>query len=137
MLLVTLSVVMPPSSSAGAESDGATVVGDSPVAAASRFSSSPVGTLNGRFLLLNMHGLLFHDQVRDIQESVAYARWMRAGVIRVFATDANTGKTWNGNRVGNLIADRASVFRAANVKLLVALVNNHQPVPGEDPRSFG
>jgi hypothetical protein len=106
-------------------------------AATSRAPNGRVTSLNDRFLLLNMHGLLFHEQPRDFQETAAYARWIRAGVIRVFATDANTNKQWDGRRVGNLIADQAPIFRGAGVKLLVALVNNHQPVPGEAPGNWG
>lgn len=93
--------------------------------------------LNGRFLLLNMHGLLFHENRDDFQENVAYARWIGAGVIRAFGTDSNTRKPWDGRRLGTQIADMAPIFRAANVKLIVALVNNHQPVPGEPARSQG
>lgn len=111
----------------------------SALAAASRTPSTvrPVYPLNGRFLLLNMHGLLFHEDPRDFAENVAYARWMRAGVIRTFATDNNTLKPWSGLRLGNQIADMAPVLRAGDVKLIVALVNNHRPVPGEAPQSFG
>lgn len=100
-------------------------------------ADAPLYPLNGGFVLLNMHGALFHDHARDFEENVAYAQWMRAGVIRVFATDSNTKKGWSGRRVGERIADIAPVFRAGNVKLLVALVNNHQPVPGEAAESFG
>ena len=102
-----------------------------------RITTGRISSLNDRFLLLNMHGLLFHEQPRDFQETATYARWIRAGVIRVFATDANTNKQWDGQKVGNVIADQAATFRAAEVKLLVALVNNHQPVPGEAPASYG
>jgi hypothetical protein len=93
--------------------------------------------LNGRFLLLNMHGFLFQDDPRDYVENLAYARWMHAGVIRVFATDANRQQPWDGERVGNTIADLAPSLREYDVKLLVALVNNHQPVPGEKSDSVG
>jgi hypothetical protein len=62
---------------------------------------------------------------------------MQAGVVRVFATDNNSLKGWDGVMVGNRIADAATVFRHWNVKLIVALVNNHRPVPGEAPESFG
>jgi hypothetical protein len=96
-----------------------------------------ITSLNDRFLILNMHGALFHQEPRDFQENVAYAQWMRAGVIRVFATDSNSFKPWDGKQVGNRIADAAPFLRSANVKLLVALVNNHQPVPGEAPESSG
>jgi hypothetical protein len=87
--------------------------------------------------MLNMHGALFHEQARDFQENVAYARWLGAGVIRVFATDNNTLKVWDGQQVGQHIADMAPIFRAGGVKLLVALVNNHRPVPGEAVESAG
>ncbi len=58
-------------------------------------------------------------------------------MIRVFATDNNTLKPWDGRRLGNHIADTAPVLRAGGVRLLVALVNNHQPVPGEVAESTG
>ena len=93
--------------------------------------------INGRFLLANMHGALFHENAQDFQENVAYARWLGAGAIRVFATDNNTFKDWDGRRVGNQIADMAGYFRAGGMKLVVALVNNHRPVPGEPPQSQG
>jgi hypothetical protein len=96
-----------------------------------------VGSLNGRFLLLNMHGALFHENVKDLHENIAYADWMNAGVIRVFATDAGEFVAWDGERVGNRIVEIAPVLRAAGVKLIVALVNNHQAVPGERSGSFG
>ncbi|MBM2810424.1 MAG: hypothetical protein HW416_1183 [Chloroflexi bacterium] len=108
-----------------------------PATADSPPASNAPYMLNGRFLMLNMHGALFHENERDFRENVAYAQWMGAGVIRVFATDANTNKRWSGRRVGNQIADMAPIFRSGNVKLIVALVNNHQPVPGEDPSSSG
>lgn len=113
-----------------------------PACAPSQFSAGPDSPtaprlLNGRFLLLNMHGALFHEDIRDFQEHVAYAQWMRAGTIRVFATDANTGKAWDGRRLGTRIADLAPILRAGDVKLIVALVNNHQPVPGEAGESSG
>ena len=100
-------------------------------------SKQRITSLNGSFLMLNMHGALFHQDIADFKENVAYAQWMRAGVIRVFATDSNTFKPWDGKQVGNRIADVAPFLRAGNVKLLVALVNNHQPVPGEAPDSVG
>src|SRR5690606_31713557 len=97
----------------------------------------PQYPLNGRFLMLNMHGALFHERASDFQENVAYARWLGAGVIRVFATDNNALKSWDGQRLGNHIADMAPIFRAGGLKLLVALVNNHRPVPGEVDESVG
>jgi hypothetical protein len=87
--------------------------------------------------MLNMHGALFHENAADMRENLAYARWLGAGVIRVFATDNNTGKRWGGERVGAQIVEMAPALREAGVKLLVALVNNHQPVPGELPDSTG
>ena len=94
-----------------------------------------IGYLNGRFLLLNMHGLLFHADVDDIREHIAYATWLNASVIRVFATDALD--RWDGEQVGGRIADIAPALRAANLELIVALVNNHKEVPGELADSFG
>src|SRR5215216_2570598 len=60
--------------------------------------------LNGRFLILNMHGLLFHDDPEDVAENLAYARWLEAGVIRVFATDAGGSTDGDGRRLGDRIA---------------------------------
>ena len=99
--------------------------------------TSRLSSINGRFLLLNMQGMLFHDNLSDIQEDISYAQWMNAGAIRVFATDNNTMKAWSGTQVGNRIADIAPMLRAHNIKLIVAMVNNHRPVPGEPPDSFG
>jgi len=93
--------------------------------------------VNGRFLILNMHGLLFHDYLSDIQQNVDYARWMNAGVIRVFATDASRAAQWTGGQVAERIIEIAPMLREANIKLIVALVNNHQEVPGEDPEAVG
>jgi len=93
--------------------------------------------LNGGFLLVNMHGMLFHPGARDLDEDVAYARWLGSGVIRVFATDNNGPLNWNGSAVGNRIADVAPILRAAQVRLIVALVNNHREVPGELSSSSG
>jgi hypothetical protein len=96
-----------------------------------------VGYLNGRFLILNMHGALFHPDPANLYENIEYARWMNAGVIRVFATDAGGFTEWDGERLGNRIADLAPALRGANLKLIVAIVNNHEPVPNERPESFG
>jgi hypothetical protein len=98
---------------------------------------SAVDPLNGGFLLVNMHGFLFHTLDSDIQEDVAYARWLGSGIIRVFATDNNGFKQWGGKQVGSRIADVAPMLRAARVRLLVALVNNHRAVPGEPSLSSG
>lgn len=98
---------------------------------------SAVDPLNGGFLIVNQHGMLFHDLAADAQEDVAYARWLGAGIIRVFATDNNSFRAWDGRQVGNRIADRAPILRAANVRLIVALVNNHRAVPGEPPEDVG
>ena len=90
-----------------------------------------VGWVNGKFVILNMHGLLFQDDLADIEENIAYARWLNAGVIRVFATDANHFADWDGERLGGRIGEMAPLLRAANIKLIVAIVNNHREVPGE------
>src|SRR5438270_14094129 len=57
--------------------------------------------LNGGFLLVNNHGMVFHERDSDVQEDVNYARWLGAGIIRVFGTDNNSYRPWDGNRVGN------------------------------------
>jgi hypothetical protein len=95
------------------------------------------GYMNGRFLLLNMHGGLFHPDITSVRENVRYAEWMNAGVIRVFATDSAQDDVEDGDWVGHRIADLAPALREHHVKLIVALVNNHQEVPGERPESVG
>jgi hypothetical protein len=99
--------------------------------------SREVGTLNGRFLLLNMHGVLFHRDIANIYDDVDYAVWMNAGIIRAFATDGGDFEDWGGEQVGNRIADIAPYLRSSGVKLIVALVNNHKAVPSERPDSYG
>lgn len=108
-----------------------------PVSVTEEAFTSRISSLNGRFLLLNMHGALFHSDLADLEEDIAYARWMNAGVVRVFATDNNTLKEWSGRQVGERIAEIAPVLRANQVKLIVTFVNNHRPVPGEPPESHG
>lgn len=98
---------------------------------------APRNYVNGRSLILNMHGMLFHDRLSDIQEDINYAAWMNAGAIRVFATDASGYTQWTGGQMAERIIDIAPMLRAANMKLIVALVNNHQEVPDEDPSSVG
>src|SRR5207302_5226592 len=97
----------------------------------------PIDPLNGGFLIVNQHGMLFHDLEDDAQEDITYARWLGAGIIRAFATDNNGFRSWDGRQVGNRIADRAPLLRTANVRLIVALVNNHRAVPGEPAEDSG
>jgi hypothetical protein len=104
-----------------------------PVAA--RISTSD--PMNGGFLIVNQHGMLFHDLDEDAAEDINYARWLGAGIIRVFGTDNNGFKALDGKQVGNRIADRAPMLRAANMKLIVAFVNNHRAVPGEPAEDSG
>ena len=98
---------------------------------------SAADPLNGGYLIVNMHGMLFHQASSDIDEDVAYARWLGSGAIRVFATDNNGPLSWGGRAMGNRIADIAPNLRASQMKLIVALVNNHREVPGELPSSSG
>ena len=98
---------------------------------------SAVDPLNGGFLLINMHGMLFHPQLSDIYEDLSYARWLGGGLIRVFGTDSNAGHTWDGAHVGGRIVEIAPLLRAAHIRLIVAFVNNHQAVPGESADSAG
>ncbi|MDQ6674294.1 MAG: hypothetical protein M3069_26775, partial [Chloroflexota bacterium] len=98
---------------------------------------SRVDPLNGGVVLVNMHGMLFHPDLSDIQEDISYARWLGGGVIRVFATDSHGVLDWDGQRIGARIADMAPMLRAAHVRLIVALVNNHRAVPEESPTSSG
>ncbi len=93
--------------------------------------------LNGGVVIVNMHGMLFHPDLTDIQEDVTYARWLGSGVIRVFATDSQGVQNWDGQRVGARIADIAPMLRTANVRVIVALVNNHRAVPDEPTTSSG
>jgi hypothetical protein len=113
-------------------------------APASDSSSGPLASripstdpLNSGFLILNMHGMLFHPDVSDIDEDLAYARWLGGGIIRVFATDSNGLEHWDGAQVGERIAEIAPRLRAAHLRLIVAFVNNHQVVPGEVAASAG
>jgi hypothetical protein len=103
--------------------------------AASRVSTAD--PLNGGFLLLNMHGMLFHPATSDIAEDLGYARWLGGGIIRVFATDSSGIRKWDGTRVGSRIAEIAPLLRANHQRLVVAFVNNHQAVPGESLDSVG
>lgn len=95
------------------------------------------GYVNGKFLILNMHGGLHHPDIEPVRENVRYAAWMNAGVIRIFATDSDQHSSADGERVGHRIGDLASTLREHGIKLIVALVNNHQEVAGENPASVG
>jgi hypothetical protein len=93
--------------------------------------------LDGRFLLLNMPAMLFREDTEEIRENIRYARWMNAGAIRVFTTDPILYKGWSGAQLGARIVEIAPDLRANGVRLIVPLVSNYQPVPGETERSFG
>ncbi len=95
------------------------------------------GFVNGKFLILNMHGGFSHRSVDPIEENIRYAAWMNAGAIRIFATDSSFDSARDAEALGNRIADVAPSLRAHRIKLIVALANNHQEVPGEDPYSVG
>jgi hypothetical protein len=121
------------------------VLGSSPVPAdAMPFPPSRIGTsadyqgfINGRFLILNMHGGFLHPSIDPVQENIRYAAWMNAGAIRIFATDSTQRSVNDATWLGNRIADVAPLLRQYDVKLIVALVNNHQEVPGEPKNSTG
>src|SRR5712691_135393 len=98
---------------------------------------SAADPLNGGFLLVNNHGMLFHPELSDIQEDVSYARWLGSGIIRVFGTDNNGLHYWDGTHVGLRIAEVAPILRAMHMRIIVALVNNHRAVPGELAASAG
>lgn len=129
-VLVACTVVLPVASA-----DGVDAPAQQSVASISRLSNAD--PLNGSGVLVNMHGMLFHPDLNDIQEDITYARWLGTGVIRVFATDSQGRLTWDGQRVGTRIADIAPMLRAAHIRLIVALVNNHRAVPQEPPTSSG
>jgi hypothetical protein len=95
------------------------------------------GFINGRFLILNMHGGMLHRSIEPVQENIRYAAWMNAGAIRMFATDSTQDDAAAGDWVGNRIADIAPALRGNDIKLIVALVNNHQEVVGENKASVG
>ncbi|MFN8634143.1 MAG: hypothetical protein U0893_09825 [Chloroflexota bacterium] len=95
------------------------------------------GFINGRFLILNMHGGFMHRSIDPVQENIKYAAWMNAGAIRIFATDSSQSSMADADWLGNRIADVAPSLRAYDVKLIVALVNNHEGVPGESKDSEG
>jgi hypothetical protein len=118
-----------------ASADGVVAPAPREVRAASRLSN--VDPLNGGVVIINVHGMLFHPELSDIQEDVGYARWLGSGVIRVFATDSQGRQDWDGQRVGARIADIAPMLRAAHVRLIVSLVNNHRAVPDEPASSSG
>jgi hypothetical protein len=121
-----------------------TVSGPSAPAEAMPLPPSRIGTsadyhgfINGRFLILNMHGGILHRSIDPVQENIRYAAWMNAGAIRVFATDSSQRGSADGDWVGNRIADIAPALRSHDLKLIVALVNNHQEVVGENKSSVG
>src|SRR5216684_3213461 len=139
-LIVVLS--MAPAASADGKVGEAAVwadgkVGEPAAVPASTARISAADPLNGGFLLVNNHGMLFHPELGDVQEDVAYARWLGSGIIRVFGTDNNGLLRWDGTRVGTRIAEIAPILRAAHVRLIVAFVNNHRAVPGELASSEG
>ena len=95
------------------------------------------GFINGRFLILNMHGGFMHRAIDPVQENIRYAAWMNAGAIRIFATDSTQTSLEDANWLGDRIADMAPALRANDLKLIVALVNNHEEVPKEQSSSVG
>ena len=89
--------------------------------------------LNGGCLLANHHEFLFTTEL--FWEQLAYYKIMNARVIRAMATDANRlmpGAPLSGAEVGARIAIIAPALRLSGIKLLVAMTNNHCPVPGDD-----
>ena len=89
--------------------------------------------LNGGCLVANHHEFLFTTEL--FWEQLAYYGIMKARVIRAMAPDGNhliPGRQLSGVKVGARIAQIAPALRLAGVKLMVALTNNHCPVPGDD-----
>jgi hypothetical protein len=119
--------------SPGTDAPTAIVAGTSPDAI--HFQGRNV--LGDRFLLLNMPASLFRERRSEIQEDIYYARWMNASAIRVFTTDPITYKPWSGRDVGARIVEIAPDLRQSQMKLIVSLVSNYQPVPGETSHNFG
>jgi hypothetical protein len=146
-LLVAALVLAVRAQPAGAESAGtATPTAGRPTVATSTPTPAPapaaplappLGQGPDRFLLVNQQGGLFYESETDLEENAAYASWLGASAIRVFATDASTLKPWDGRKVGRQIARWAPSLRRYRLKLVVVLVNNHRPVPGEALDSAG
>ena len=111
--IVALALVTPM-----ALADPATGTTDTLKTAALASRISVADPLNGGFLLVNMHGMLFHPALSDIDEDVAYARWLGSGVIRVFATD-NNGFAQLGRHARRQRASPRSrpMLRAAHIAL--------------------
>ncbi|TKJ30102.1 MAG: hypothetical protein CEE40_06115 [Chloroflexi bacterium B3_Chlor] len=88
--------------------------------------------LNGGCLIANHHEFLFTTDL--FWEQLAYYRIMNAKVIRAMATDANhlIPRQLSGVEVGARIALLAPALRLTGIKLMVALTNNHCPIPGDD-----
>jgi hypothetical protein len=132
--LVAAALLAPMALADPAPDNAAAAAANSSVAASRVSTNDP---LNGGFLVLNMHGMLFHPATSDIAEDLGYARWLGGGIVRVFATDSSGTHLWDGTRVGSRIAEIAPLLRANHVRLIVAMVNNHEAVPGEAPDSVG
>jgi hypothetical protein len=132
--MVALALMAPMALADPAPAPGTASTTNAPVAESHVSTADP---LNGGFLLLNMHGMLFHPATSDIVEDLSYARWLGGGIIRAFATDSSGIHKWDGTRVGSRIAEIAPLLRANHQRLIVAFVNNHQAVPGESLDSVG
>lgn len=87
--------------------------------------------VNGQALILNMHGLLFHEEPEDVQENLEYAAWLNAGVIRVFATDKIGHVNLTGGEVAERIVEMAPLLRQHRLKLIVVLMDHYREVPGD------
>jgi hypothetical protein len=88
--------------------------------------------VNGGCLIANHHEFLFTTEF--FWEQMVYYIVMDAKVIRAMATDANhliPGRELSGAEVGARIALIAPALRMLGIKLMVALTNNHCPVPGD------
>ena len=89
--MLGLGLAWPALAADGAAPGGTAVVGDEvgaspellPTEALPPAGRREVGYLNGRFLVLNMHGLLFHEDVEDVYENIRYASWMNAAVLKL------------------------------------------------------
>jgi hypothetical protein len=92
---------------------------------------------NGGALMLNMHGLLFHDDPRDVRENIEYAAWLNSGVIRVFATDKIGHINHTGGEIGERIAAMAPLLREHRVKLAIVFMDQYREVPGEPNAPLG
>jgi hypothetical protein len=98
---------------------------------------APSGFVNGKSVILNMHGLLFLNDPEEVRENLEYAEWLNAGAVRVFATDKLGHDNLTGGGVAERIVAMAPMLRAQRLKLIVALMDQYREVPGDSHSPLG